>query len=268
MILASTAGTRRKCVELIRRNTFGGGTLNAKKFLSALTIGVALMSTATAASPDDELSIMAAEQRRDNSPADPYDRPIDQPVVETPTVTQPPAVETPKVEPKPEPKVEPKVEPPIQTPSTQPAVGMPNPIVSYNTFEDVVDELGYVPLYVPKNSGYTVNYLSIIGGTVADIRFNKRWETDSKLAVRTYKRPAGEELKDISGVHGVKWRVDLSGGIPIYLARISENSNVAAWSVGQYTFAATADNLSFAAFRTLVFDELVDLSTHYFIDVD
>ena len=228
--------------------------MNAKKFLSALTIGVALMSTATAAGPDDELSIMAAQQRRDAPTEDPYDRPIDQPVVETTTVETP--------------KVEPKVEAPIEKPSTQPTVGMPNPIVSYNTFEDVVEELGYVPLYVPKSSGYTVNYMSIISGTVADIRFNKRWETDTKLAVRTYKRAAGEELRDISGVHGVKWRVDLSGGIPIYLARISENSNVAAWSVGQYTFAATADNLSFAAFRTLVFDELADLTTHYFIDVD
>ncbi|MBQ9478630.1 MAG: hypothetical protein IJU71_03670, partial [Selenomonadaceae bacterium] len=66
----------------------------------------------------------------------------------------------------------------------------------------------------------------------------------------------------------VKWRVYLSGGIQIYLARINENSNAAAWSVGNYTLAANTENLSFAAFRTLVFEELADLSEHYFIDAD
>ena len=217
------------------------------------------MSSAFAAGSDDELSIMAAEQRRDES----SDTEIfEQPVNNKPAVTQPP-VERPPVN---QSTVnqstvnKPKVD-------NQPA-GMSNPIASYGTFDECAEELGYIPLYVPKSSGYALNYISIIGGKVADLRYDRRWETEVRLVIRTYKRPKGEELRDISGVQGVKWRVDLSGGVPIYLARINEQSNAAAWSVGQYTFAAMTDNLSFAAFRTLVFDELVDLSTHYYIDVD
>ena len=220
------------------------------------------MSSAFAAGSDDELSIMAAEQRKD-TPSDtetfdqPEPPPVNKPAVNRPTNNQPtinqPTVSQPTVS-------KPNVE--------QPTVGMPNPIASYGTFDECAEELGYIPLYVPKSSGYALNYISIIGGKVADLRYDRRWETEVRLVIRTYKRPKGEELRDISGVQGVKWRVDLSGGVPIYLARIDEKSNAAAWSVGQYTFAAMTENLSFAAFRTLVFDELVDLSTHYYIDVD
>ena len=248
--------------------------MNIKKICAALLVSTTLLSTAFAAGADDELSIMAAEQRRD-APTETFEhtesQPEPQPVVERPSArpsTPQPAVERPSTT---QPTVERPANPStVERPAnTQPSnVGMPNPIVTYNTFDEIVEELGYVPLYIPKSSGYALNYISIIGGTVADLRFGRRWETEVKLVIRTYKRPVGEELKDISGVHGVKWRVDLSSGIPVYLARIDDKSNAAAWSVGQYTFAAMTENLSFAAFRTLVFEELADITTHYYVDVD
>lgn len=251
--------------------------MEIKKFLAALLLSSTIFSTAFAAGADDELSIMAAEQRKDtpsdtetfeNVEPEPVNRASNkkpsntQPSVKPPSNTQPsntqPAVRRQNVE------------RPSSSQSTvsQPNVGMTNPIASFGTFEELAEELGYIPLYVPKSSGYALNYMSIIGGKVAELRYDRRWETDIKLIIRTYKRPKGEELRDISGVQGVKWRVDLSGGIPIYLARINDTSNAAAWSAGQYTFAAMTDNLSFAAFRTLVFEELVDLTTHYHIDID
>ena len=242
--------------------------MNAKKFLSSLALSVALMSPTFAAGVDDELSIMAAEQRRDApSEVDELDQapPVDPPPVrrENPQpIAEPPPVEN----------TQPIVEHPAventQPISNQPTVGVPNPVQSFGSFEEIVDELGYIPLYVPKGTGYNLNYMATIGGTVGELRYSRRWETEVNLVVRTYKRPKGEELRDISGIRGVKWRVDLSGGTPIYLARVGENANAAAWAIGQYTFAATADNLSFAAFRTLVFDELADLSSHYFVNAD
>ena len=249
--------------------------MNAKKILSTLLLSATIMSTTFAAGADDELSIMAAEQRKNSSDTETFEEP--EPVKPEPVKpSQPARVETPKVE---TPKVEtPKVETPkVETPAVtrpqnarpaveKPNTGMSNPITSHSTFEECAEELGFTPLYIPKQSGYTLNYISSIGGTVADLRFSRRWETQSNLTLRTYKRADGEELKDISGVHGVKWHIDMSGGVPIYLARIDENSNAAAWAVGQYTFAAMADNLSFAAFRTLVFEELVDLSAHYYVE--
>ena len=221
----------------------------------------AFMSTALAAGVDDELSIMAAEQRRDapSDVEDTYDqppvveKPIEKTVVEKPIEKPAPTIETAPVE------------PPAAKP---PSVTTTNPVQSFGSFEELAEELGYIPLYVPKGTGYALNYMAMISGTVGELRYSRRWETEVNLVVRTYKRPVGEELRDISGINGVKWRVDLSGGTPIYLARVGENSNAAAWAIGQYTFAAMAENLSFAAFRTLVFDELADLSSHYFIEVD
>ena len=146
-------------------------------------------------------------------------------------------------------------------------VNVPNPIVSYPSFEEAAKKVGFIPLYIPKKSGFAMNYIAVISGNMVEIRYGKRWEPTVTLSVRTYKRSAGEELKDISGVQGVKWKIDLSSGMTIYIARVNNNTNAAAWSVGQYTFAAMTENLSFAAFHSFIVEELVDLCNHYFISV-
>ena len=145
--------------------------------------------------------------------------------------------------------------------------GTANPIKTYSNFNDAAKKIGYVPLYIPRKSGYTMDYIAVISDEIAEIRYGRRWEPTVTLSVRTYKRAAGEKLKDISGVYGVKWKIDTTSGTTIYIARISDTSSVAVWAVGQYTFAAMTENLSFAAFHSLIVEELVDLCNHYFIDV-
>lgn len=185
---------------------------------------------------------------------------------EPPVTSAPPTIQTP---PTPAPVQTPAT---TQTPaqnSTQvesPAVGLPNPIVMQSNFDDLAKALNFVPLYMPKKSGFTINSMMIIGGRTAEIRYGRRWEPEVSLNIRTYKRMSGEETKDISGVNGVKWRVDMTSGTTVYIAKIAENRHVAAWAVGNYTFSAQAENLSFAAFHAVVADELVDLSQHYFIN--
>jgi len=147
--------------------------------------------------------------------------------------------------------------------SPQP-VGLPNPITNYASFEDLAKAVNFTPLYIPKKSGYTVNEIFSISNQIAEIRYGRRWEPEVSLQIRTYKRSDGEELKDISGVNGVKWRIDMTSGTTVYIAKINERSHVAAWASGSYTFAAHVENLSFAAFHSLVIDELVDLTTHYY----
>ena len=150
----------------------------------------------------------------------------------------------------------------------QDSVGMPSPIVTYSSFNEAAKKVGFIPLYIPRKSGFVMNYIAVISNNIVEIRYGRRWEPNVTLSLRTYKRKPGEELKDISGVYGVKWKVDLSSGTTIYIARISDNTNVAAWSIGQYTFAAMTDNLSFAAFHALIIEEIVDLCNHYFIDIN
>lgn len=154
---------------------------------------------------------------------------------------------------------------PVAAPPKNP-LDYPNQKVIYSNFAEVARAVKFVPLYMPKKSGYEITSLYAEQG-VAEIRYGRRWEPTVSLTVKTHKRAAGEEPQDISGVTGVKWRVDNSTGTTFYIAKVSETYQVAAWAVGQYTFSAQAENLSYAGFHSLVSDELIELSTHYYMDL-
>ena len=204
---------------------------------------------------------------------EPQPEPQPQPRVEPQPEPQP----QPRVEPQPEPQ--PKVEPQPQ-PQPQPSVeSQPQPIMPnvetttlldekmiYANFAEAAHAVKFIPLYMPRKSGYEITAIFASQGIV-EVRYGRRWEPTVSLTVRTYKRRDGEEPQDISGVTGVKWRVDTSTGTTIYIAKISEIEQVAAWAVGHYTFSAQAENLSYAGFYSLVVDELVELSRHYYLDL-
>ncbi|MBQ6757609.1 MAG: hypothetical protein IJP42_00775 [Selenomonadaceae bacterium] len=227
------------------------------------------------------------DKRKDSSPIEiAPTEPEPQPVVETKPEPQP-VVET-KPEPqsvaetKPEPQsvVETKSIPqPITTPPAAPpkspltppsspaeTVPFANQKMLYANFAEAARAVHFVPLYMPRKSGYEITSL-YAGQGIVEVRYGRRWEPTVSLTVRTYKRKDGEEPQDISGVTGVKWRVDTTTGTTIYVAKISETEQVAAWAVGHYTFSARAENLSYAGFYSLVADELVELSTHYYLDI-
>lgn len=174
-----------------------------------------------------------------------------------PTQSRPQTV-TPPPQPQPEQR-------PSQS-STIDTTNLPNQKLVYANFTEVARAVHFVPLYMPRKSGYEITAMYAAQG-IAEIRYGRRWEPTVSLTVRTYKRADGEELRDISGVTGVKWRIDTTTGTTIYIAKISDTQQVAAWAVGHYTFSAQAENLSFAGFHSLVADELVELSTHYYFDL-
>ncbi len=155
---------------------------------------------------------------------------------------------------------------PQSTPSTISTVSMSADKVIYANFVEVAQAVHFTPLYMPRKSGYEITAIYASRGIV-EVRYGRRWEPNVSLTIRTYKRKDGEELQDISGVTGVKWRVDTSTGTTIYIAKISETEQVAAWAVGHYTFSAQSENLSFASFHSIVADELIELSTHYYLDL-
>ena len=235
-----------------------------------------------AASDDDELSIMAAEQRKDDDAnvtvredVEVFDSKSASTESEEPIDDGSNSVVTENLGSEDNSKIN-ETAVPIDTNITDGVkknetvpenVNTPNPVVDYSNFEDAAKQVGFIPLYIPKKSGFAMNYIAVISGNMVEIRYGKRWEPTVTLSVRTYKRSAGEELKDISGVQGVKWKIDLSSGMTIYIARVNNNTNAAAWSVGQYTFAAMTENLSFAAFHSFIVEELVDLCNHYFINI-
>lgn len=250
---------------------------------------------------DNERRLRDSENRRNNPRNDETVvieptriEPIPQPVSEPEPTPQP--VSEPEPQPQPEPKPQPEPQPqPAPTPQPQPisepvrpptitpapttptitGTSTPTPIetvamldqkVVYANFTEISRAIGFIPLYMPRKSGYEITAL-YAGQGIAEVRYGRKWEPTVSLTVRTHKRAAGEELQDISGVTGVKWRVDTSTGTTIYIAKISETRQVAAWAVGHYTFSAQAENLSYAGFHSLVADELVELSTHYYLDL-
>lgn len=155
---------------------------------------------------------------------------------------------------------------PVKPPPIVETVSMPSEKIIYANFVEVAQAVHFTPLYMPRKSGYEITAI-YAGQGIVEVRYGRRWEPNVSLTIRTYKRRDGEELQDISGVSGVKWRVDTSTGTTIYIAKISETEQVAAWAVGHYTFSARSENLSFASFHSLVADELVELSTHYYLDL-
>ena len=217
----------------------------------------------------------------DPTEPEPVKKPVAEPTPVTKPVTKPePVVEpTPVVEPVAEPTKNPapshftepiteenKIPKTDVVPPPTATIDMPNQRELYANFAEVVRALGFTPLYMPRKSGYEITAIYAEPGIV-EVQYGRRWEPEVSLAVRTHKRAENEELVDISGVSGVKWRVDTTTGTTIYLAKISETQQVAAWAVGRYTFSAVSNNLSFAGFHALVADELVELSTHYYLDV-
>ncbi|MCR5833700.1 MAG: hypothetical protein K6G55_03520 [Selenomonadaceae bacterium] len=154
----------------------------------------------------------------------------------------------------------------MPTPKAVETEEIPNQKVAYSNFAEAARAVNFVPLYMPHKSGYEIVNV-LVEGNVVEIQYGRRWEPNVSLTVRTYKRTEGEELQDISGVTAAKWRMDDSTGTSVYLSKISEVEQVAAWAVGHYTFSAHSKNLSFAGFHSLVADELVDLSTHYYLDL-
>lgn len=203
--------------------------------------------------------------RRDNERTDEEQTIIIDPNAPPPIEPEPPAPPPPPpvVTPQPQPATPPQV---LITPQTTETAALPDQKLIYANFTEVARAVKFIPLYIPRKSGYEIT--ALYGGQgIAEIRYGRRWEPTVSLTVRTHKRTDGEAPSDISGVSGIKWRVDTSTGTTIYIAKISETQQVAAWAVGHYTFSAQAENLSYAGFHSLVADELVELSTHYYLDL-
>ena len=139
------------------------------------------------------------------------------------------------------------------TPKVQ-AMGMPNPIVTYDTYESVV-----------KDAGFSCYYLSLIGKNTADIGFQRLGQPETTVRVRTMPQKADKSIKDISGIYSVTWKDQVIDGVTVSIAKISDTSYAAHWKVGDYQFSAQAAGMSAPEFKALLENSLVDDSAHYFV---
>lgn len=61
----------------------------------------------------------------------------------------------------------------------------PNPIVSYGTYGSAARVLGFAPLTLSRDSGYTPEGYSVIGGRSADLSFLRLGQPEAKVRIRT-----------------------------------------------------------------------------------
>lgn len=144
-------------------------------------------------------------------------------------------------------------------------IGMPNPIVTYDTYESAVHTAGFTPLYLTRDAGYSCYYISLIGKHTADLGFQKLGQPETTVRVRTMPQKADTTAKDISGVYSVTWKDQIIDGQTVSMAKISDTSYVAHWKVGDYQFSAQASGMSALEFKSLLENSLVDDSAHYFV---
>lgn len=143
---------------------------------------------------------------------------------------------------------------------------LPNPIVSYGTYGSAARVLGFAPLTLSLDSGYTPEGYSVIGGRFADSSFLRLGQPEAKVRIRTaLKKKINKE--ELSGIYGVKWHKQRINGTDTEISQLGPQSYAARWETGNYVFAVQGQGMEPAAFRSLLANSLVEDTEHYFIPI-
>ena len=150
-------------------------------------------------------------------------------------------------------------------------VGMPNPMVSYDTVQAAAKEAGFQPLYLPEISGYHVDFVYVVSKNVIDIGYTRDGDTETTLRVRTA-RASSQSSDDISGVYSVKWKTQTIDNTKVSIAQVpgvdrsktNPDGYAAHWQVGDMLYSVSADHIAQPEFMHLLKTGLLDLSQHYY----
>ncbi len=138
------------------------------------------------------------------------------------------------------------------TSAKDPVIGMPNPLVQYQTYSELSDAVDFRPLSMPRGTFLAGKYKSTdyiaISGDVADVRY--ALENGGSLMFRSAK--VGKGTQDISGIYGAKWKEANFDGVIVSRAKLKDNVYAARWNVGEYTFAVTSEKLKEKDFKKLI----------------
>ena len=144
-------------------------------------------------------------------------------------------------------------------------VGMPNPLVEYHSYSELMDAVDFRPLSMPRGTFLAGKYKSTdyiaISGDVADVRYEL--ENGGSLMIRSAK--VGKGTQDISGICGAKWKEANFDGVTVSRAKLKDKAYAARWSVGEYTFAVTSEKLKEKDFKKLI-SVLVDYTEDHYTE--
>ncbi len=174
-----------------------------------------------------------------------------------------------------EPAKEAKAAEPAKTVQTsanagEPALGLPNPYMTYQSYEDLAKVLGFRPLVMVKSTGFELKEIYAISGQTADLRYESRYgETGRRAAYQVRTERAGEETAEgLSGIHGYTWKTQQIGSTAVQIAELSPSSFAAFWQSGGYAFSVYGENINRWDFLGTLTDNFVDLTTHYYVTAE
>lgn len=143
-------------------------------------------------------------------------------------------------------------------------IGIPNPLVQYESYERLGQVVGFQPLFLAKSFGYKVDSYIAISRKTADIRYSS--DDGARLTVRSALKERTGGMEDISGVYTGKWEKKEIAHTTVYVAKTDEKSFAAHWTCGSYSFAVTGENMGEEEFQHILAGYFVDMTEHYYSD--
>lgn len=131
---------------------------------------------------------------------------------------------------------------------------VPNPMVAYDSLEQVEDKMDYFPAVLPESTGFELKEMFIIADTVVDLRYQNA--SGAEVVVRSQKDAEG----DISGYQNLSYSSETYGGITYSIAENPDDKAlIANFTKGSMTYSVSATGLdedSFKPLFTTVIDEV------------
>ncbi|ALU16074.1 MULTISPECIES: hypothetical protein [Eubacterium] len=129
--------------------------------------------------------------------------------------------------------------------SSQKKEEIPNPMVRYDTMDQIEKKIGYSPAVLPAYSGFELKEMYIIGDELVDLRYQKTGGAEA--ALRSQKNAEG----DISGYQQLSYSPETYNGITYNIAENADDQAiVACFTKGDMTYSMSAVGLDKNTFKS------------------
>lgn len=122
---------------------------------------------------------------------------------------------------------------------------IPNPMVRYDTIDQIEKKVGYSPAILPAYSGFELKEMYIIGDEVVDLRYQKTGGAEA--TVRSQKNAEG----DISGYQQLSYSSEIYNDITYNIAENADDKAIIAYfTKGDMTYSMSAIGLDKDTFKS------------------
>ncbi len=122
---------------------------------------------------------------------------------------------------------------------------IPNPMVRYDTIDQIEKKVGYSPAILPAYSGFELKEMYIIGDELVDLRYQKTGGAEA--TVRSQKNAEG----DISGYQQLSYSPETYNDITYNIAENTDDKAIIAYfTKGDMTYSMSATGLDKDTFKS------------------